>query len=110
MGGACGQKHCPRAQQLAARRPLGGRLQDAHKGLPLAGSPAASKGGDADRRGGHPLAGQHLVGKGSRRLRKGSGDDGGIEGARGRRGGSVEVTAGPTMSWREIITHSDATI
>ncbi|RWW11981.1 hypothetical protein GW17_00024372 [Ensete ventricosum] len=50
------------------------RLQGARKELLPATSLAASRGGGADRRGGHPLAGQLLAGKGSHRLRKG-GDD-----------------------------------
>ncbi|RWV83065.1 hypothetical protein GW17_00055378 [Ensete ventricosum] len=43
---------------------------------PTAASPAASKGGGANRNGGRPLAGWLLIAKGSRRLHKGSsGDD-----------------------------------
>ncbi|RWV91014.1 hypothetical protein GW17_00046732 [Ensete ventricosum] len=86
----------PWAQPLAARRSQGVRLQDAYKELSPAASPTASRGGNADRRGGRPLAerlpvgkgsrplAERLpVGKGSRRLRRGSGGD--VEGARGVR-------------------------
>ncbi|RZS09845.1 hypothetical protein BHM03_00040966, partial [Ensete ventricosum] len=74
----------PQGQKsLAARRPQGGRLYGARKGLPLTTSNAACRGCSAGRRGGRPLVGQLLVGKDSRRLRRGSGDDG-AEGARGK--------------------------
>ncbi|RWW02438.1 hypothetical protein GW17_00034471 [Ensete ventricosum] len=66
-------------------------------------SPATSKGDGVGRRGGRPLAGWLPIGKGSRRLRRGSSNGGGADGARG-------VTAGPTMPWREITRHGDATI
>ncbi|RZS12410.1 hypothetical protein BHM03_00043847 [Ensete ventricosum] len=46
----------------------GGRLQGAHKGLPPAASPTASRGSDVDRRGGRSLAGWLPTGKGNCRL------------------------------------------
>ncbi|RZS22823.1 hypothetical protein BHM03_00055648 [Ensete ventricosum] len=52
------------------------RLRLARKGLPPTDSPAASRGGSADRRGGRPLAGWLPATKGSRCLRRGS--DGGV--------------------------------
>ncbi|RZS21387.1 hypothetical protein BHM03_00054020 [Ensete ventricosum] len=70
--------------------------------MPPVASPSASRGDGASRRGGRPLAEWLPMGKGSRRLRRGS-SDGGADEARG-------VTAGPTMPWREIMTHGDATI
>ncbi|RWV83717.1 hypothetical protein GW17_00054641 [Ensete ventricosum] len=45
-----------------------GQLQGTRKGLLLAASPAASRGGAASRWGGHHLAGRLPTGKGSRRL------------------------------------------
>ncbi|RWV80128.1 hypothetical protein GW17_00058645 [Ensete ventricosum] len=45
------------------------RQQSARKGLPPAANPAASKGRDADRKGGRPLGGQLPTAKGSCRCR-----------------------------------------
>ncbi|RZR88489.1 hypothetical protein BHM03_00016088 [Ensete ventricosum] len=81
----------------------GGQLQGTRKGMPPAASPTASRGGGIGHRVGRPLAGWLPAGKGSHRLRRGSNGDDGADGAR-------EVTAGPTMPWREITMHDDATI
>ncbi|RWV83169.1 hypothetical protein GW17_00055264 [Ensete ventricosum] len=60
------------------------------QGVALATRAAASRGSGADRR------------SGCRRARVVTACAG------ARHGGSVEVTARPTMSWREITTHGDA--
>ncbi|RZS25845.1 hypothetical protein BHM03_00059107, partial [Ensete ventricosum] len=52
------------------------RQRPARKGLSPAASPTTSRGGGAGRRGGRPLAGRVPTAMGSRRLRRGSDDDG----------------------------------
>ncbi|RRT51833.1 hypothetical protein B296_00004803 [Ensete ventricosum] len=63
-----------------------GRLRPTRKGQPAAASlqgvaargPAASRGGDANRRGGRPLVGRLPTAKGNRRLRKGCNGNGAV--------------------------------
>ncbi|RRT85267.1 hypothetical protein B296_00001241 [Ensete ventricosum] len=54
-----------------ARR--GSRLQGTNKGLPPAASPSATRGRNADYKGGGPLAGRLSMGKDNRRLHRGCG-------------------------------------
>ncbi|RWV85268.1 hypothetical protein GW17_00052952 [Ensete ventricosum] len=83
-------------------RRLRAKPAGARKGLPLAASHAASRGGGVGRKGGRPLAGWLPAGKGSRRLRRGSSDDdGSADGARGRGGysGTHDAVAGDRDAW-----------
>ncbi|RRT31962.1 hypothetical protein B296_00034456 [Ensete ventricosum] len=61
--GGCRQKRHPRHSRLHRSTRKGGQLHDAHKGLPPAASPTASRYDGVGRRGGRPLAGQLQVGK-----------------------------------------------
>ncbi|RZS22479.1 hypothetical protein BHM03_00055269 [Ensete ventricosum] len=77
----CSQGPLQRGDRM---RPSPLRLRPAHKGLSLADSPAASKGGDTGHSGGRPLVGRLPAAKGSRRLRRGSNSGGTVRIRRAR--------------------------
>ncbi|RWV77232.1 hypothetical protein GW17_00061966 [Ensete ventricosum] len=75
---ARGSRWWPLVGMAASDQPArASRWCPTRKGLPLAASPAASRGGGAGRRGGRPLAGRLPTAKGSRHLRRGN-DSGGV--------------------------------